>query len=85
MTLPDFLHPFARPCATDFLRLVRGEGALVYDDRGREHVDATGALWFCHVGHGRTEIAEAVGAQVGALAAFHAFAASSAGRSGRPR
>ena len=73
MTLPDFLHPFARPCATDFVRVVRGEGALVYDDRGREYVDAMGALWFCHVGHGRTEIADAVGAQLGTLAAFHAF------------
>ena len=73
MTLPDFLHPFARPAATDFLRLVRGEGALVTDDRGRDYVDAMGGLWFCHVGHGRREIAEAVGAQLGTLASFHAF------------
>ncbi len=73
MTVPDFLHPFARPTATDFLCLVRGEGALVYDDRGRDYVDAMGGLWFCHVGHGRKDIAEAVGAQLGTLAAFHGF------------
>jgi putrescine aminotransferase len=73
MPLSAFLHPFARPSATDFLRLVRGEGALVYDDHGRDYVDAMGGLWFCHVGHGRTEIADAVGAQLGTLASFHAF------------
>jgi putrescine aminotransferase len=73
MPLPAFLHPFARPCATEFLRLVRGEGALVYDDHGRDYVDAMGGLWFCHIGHGRTEVADAVGAQLGTLASFHAF------------
>lgn len=68
-----FLHPFARPAATDFLCLVRGEGALVYDDRGRDYVDAMASLWFCDVGHGRAEIADAVAGQLRTLAAFHAF------------
>ena len=68
-----FLHPFARPTATDFLCLVRGEGAHVYDDAGREYVDAMASLWFCDVGHGRAEIADAVGAQLRTLAAFHSF------------
>ena len=68
-----FLHPFARPTAGDFLCLVRGQGALVYDDAGREYVDAMASLWFCDVGHGRTEIADAVADQLRTLAAFHTF------------
>lgn len=73
MPLSAFLHPFARPTATDFLCLVRGEGALVYDDQGRDYVDAMASLWFCDVGHGRAEIADAVAAQLRTLAAFHTF------------
>ncbi len=68
-----FLHPFARPTATDFLTLVRGEGAVVTDDTGRDYVDAMAGLWFCDVGHGRREIADAVAGQLGTLAAFHTF------------
>ncbi len=68
-----FLHPFARPAAEDFLCLVRGEGAVVYDDQGRAYVDAMASLWFCAVGHGRAEIADAVAAQLRTLAAFHTF------------
>ncbi len=68
-----FLHPFAKPAATDFLCVVRGEGALVWDDAGREYVDAMAGLWYCNVGHGRAEIAEAVAAQMRELAGFHAF------------
>ncbi len=73
MPLPAFLHPFARPSAEDFLCLVRGEGALVYDDTGREYVDAMASLWFCDVGHGRGEIADAVADQLRTLASFHTF------------
>ena len=45
----------------------------MYDDRGRDYVDAMASLWFCDVGHGRSEIAQAVAEQLGTLAAFHAF------------
>ena len=73
MSRTAFLHPFARPLADEFLCLVRGDGALVYDDAGREYVDAMASLWFCAAGHGRTEIADAVGTQLRTLAAFHSF------------
>src|SRR3954453_13523635 len=55
------------------LSIVRGEGAVVWDDTGRDYVDATGALWFCNVGHGRAELAEAAGRQMGELASYHTF------------
>ena len=73
MTVPSFLHPFARPAATDYTTIVRGEGAAVWDAEGNRYVDALASLWFCGIGHGRREVADAVGAQLAELAAFHAF------------
>ena len=68
-----FLHPFARPASDDFVTIVRGEGAVVWDDAGNRYVDALGSLWYCTVGHGRTEIVEAVARQLGTLDSFHTF------------
>ena len=31
-----FLHPFAKPTRESFVRIVRGEGALLWDVDGRE-------------------------------------------------
>jgi putrescine---pyruvate transaminase len=76
MTSPTaFLHPFARPAATaeDFITIVRGEGAVVWDAAGRSYVDAMAGLWYCNVGYGRAEIADAVAAQLRALGGYHAF------------
>jgi adenosylmethionine-8-amino-7-oxononanoate aminotransferase len=68
-----FLHPFARPTGTDWLTIVRGEGAAVWDDRGRRLVDGFASLWYCNVGHGRTEIADAVAKQLGTLETYSTF------------
>ena len=57
------------------LTIVRGDGAVVWDDTGREYIDATGALWFCNVGHGRAELAEAADRQMRELASYHTFGA----------
>lgn len=71
--LPAHLHPFAPPAATDFITIVRGEGAHVWDDRGRRYIDALASLWYCAVGHGRGEIVDAVAAQMRRLDSFHTF------------
>ncbi len=73
MSTPTMLHPYAVPGRTDYLNIVRGEGALVFDDQGKEYVDALAALWFCNAGHGVAAITDAVAAQMGSLAAFHTF------------
>src|SRR5512132_4617407 len=57
------------------ITIVRGEGAVVWDDTGREYVDATGALWFCNVGHGRAELADAAARQMRVLASYQTFGA----------
>ncbi|QCQ90794.1 aminotransferase family protein [Rhodococcus sp. SGAir0479] len=51
----------------------RGDGAYIWDDRGNRYLDATAGLWFTNVGHGRTEIADAVAAQLSTVAHFSNF------------
>jgi putrescine---pyruvate transaminase len=53
--------------------LTRGEGCRVWDDAGREYLDATAGLWFANVGHGRREIADAMAEQAARLAAYSSF------------
>src|SRR6516162_5963616 len=53
--------------------IVRGEGSTVYDDRGRPYLDALASLWYCNVGHGRAELADAAVAQMRQLAAYQTF------------
>ncbi len=39
------LHAFAKPTKTDFVRIVRGKGSLLWDDKGNEYIDGIGSLW----------------------------------------
>jgi adenosylmethionine-8-amino-7-oxononanoate aminotransferase len=72
MTGP-LLHAFAKPSKTDFISIVRGKASLLWDANGRQYIDAIGSLWYCQVGHGRTEIAEAVAAQISTLETYSTF------------
>ena len=71
--LGTFLHPFAKPTRPSFIRVVRGEGARLWTDDGQELIDAMASLWYCNVGHGRSEIADAVSAQMRTLEAYSCF------------
>jgi len=75
MTVPAFLHSYARPAAGPeaFITIVAGQGAEVVDDVGNRYVDALASLWYCAVGHGRDEIVDAVVTQMRRLEAFHTF------------
>ena len=76
MTAPGpLLHPFAKPAApaASFTRMVRGAGAIVWDEDGNRYVDGMASLWYCNVGHGRHEIADAVAAQLRELETYHCF------------
>jgi putrescine---pyruvate transaminase len=73
MQPPTFLHPFAKPASTEYIEIVSGSGSLVRDRAGNTYVDAMASLWYCNVGHGRAEIADAVAEQLRTLAAFHTF------------
>ena len=68
-------HPFADMAAVDGheLVIVRGEGVHVWDAGGKRYLDGAASLWYCNVGHGRREIAEAIEAQLRRLAGYHVF------------
>ncbi|MGE3588935.1 MAG: aspartate aminotransferase family protein [Ilumatobacteraceae bacterium] len=70
---PAFLHPFAKPTRESFVRIVRGEGAVLWDADGNELIDGMASLWYCAIGHGRQEMADAIGAQAATLAAYSCF------------
>jgi adenosylmethionine-8-amino-7-oxononanoate aminotransferase len=50
------------------MTLVKGRGVYVWDADGRKYLDGLASLWNVAVGHGRTEIARAVAAQMRQLA-----------------
>jgi putrescine---pyruvate transaminase len=70
-----FWHPFAdmHAVAGAEVLLRSGEGVFVEDLSGRRYIDATAGLWYCSVGHGRAEIADATRDQMERLAAYSAF------------
>lgn len=53
--------------------IAKGSGAEIWDVDGNRYIDATAGLWFTSVGHGRREIADAVGKQLGEIAAYSGF------------
>ena len=67
---PKLLHPYAKPAKDKekFRELVRAEGVRLWDSEGNEYIDGMGSLWLCQVGHGRTEIADAVRDQLTTIA-----------------
>lgn len=68
-------HPFADMSNVPGRELVieRGEGAWVFDANGRRYLDASAGLWYCNVGHGRTELARVAAEQMSRLAGYQIF------------
>jgi 4-aminobutyrate--pyruvate transaminase len=73
----DFLGhlwpPFTQLQGLKPIIMERAEGAVVYDTEGNEYIDAFASLWTVNVGHGRTEIYDAIKAQMEKLAIYHIF------------
>lgn len=53
--------------------LERAEGVWVWDDQGRRYLDASASLWYSNVGHGRTEIVDAVERQMRKLETYATY------------
>ncbi|GGG08278.1 aspartate aminotransferase family protein [Rhodococcoides trifolii] len=76
MTAAAFWHGFAdMKTVEDGGRFVisKGDGASIWDADGNRYLDGTAGLWFTNVGHGRTEIADAVARQLSTLAHYSTF------------
>jgi putrescine---pyruvate transaminase len=70
-----FWNPFANMAALagNAITIVRGEGSTVYDAEGNAYLDALASLWYCNVGYGRAELADAAAAQMREIAGFQTF------------
>jgi adenosylmethionine-8-amino-7-oxononanoate aminotransferase len=65
--------PFTQMQGLKPIIMDHAEGAVVYDNQGKAYIDAFASLWTVNVGHGRTEIIDAVKAQAEKLAIYHIF------------
>jgi putrescine aminotransferase len=70
-----FWHPFADmgSVSQNELLVERGEGVWVWDSEGNRYLDGTASLWYANIGHGRTEVVDAVAAQMRTLEAYSTF------------
>ena len=59
---------FYRALDREFPMIVRGEGCWLIDDRGRRYLDACGGAYVSNLGHGVSEVSDAVAAQVRKIA-----------------
>jgi adenosylmethionine-8-amino-7-oxononanoate aminotransferase len=57
-------HLIYRNLALDYPLIVRGEGCWLYDDAGRRYLDGCGGAYVACLGHGVTEVVDAVAEQV---------------------
>jgi len=69
ISLDEYWMPFTpnREFKADPKMIVRAEGMFFWNDRGEKLIDASSGLFCCAAGHGRREIAEAVGRQLSEL------------------
>ncbi len=61
-------HPYTQhKTAKDFPAIVKGEGALLWDENGKEYIDAIASWWVNPYGHSNKVIAEAIYKQLTTL------------------
>ena len=71
------IHPLHRRAMQEHAHVwTRGQGAVLYDQTGREFLDALAGLWNVIIGHGRRELGEAAARQMDLLAFATAYAGS---------
>lgn len=68
-------NPFANmgTLAGNEITIVGGVSSTVFDSDGKAYLDAIASLWYCNVGYGRAELAQAATAQMSELCAFQTF------------
>jgi len=59
---------FYRKLTREYPRIVRGSGCYLFDDQGRRYLDGSGGAYVVNVGHGVSEIADALACQAGTIA-----------------
>src|ERR1700720_1976926 len=76
----SLLHPYTNLVKfrdTGPLVIERGQGVRVYDDRGKDYIEALAGLWCTALGWGEEALVEAAAEQMRKLAFGHLFAGKS--------
>lgn len=71
-----YLHPMAHPNSwinKEPLRIVKGDGLYLWDDKGRKMLDGTSGLWCVNIGHNREEVKDAISKQMNELSYCQLF------------
>jgi adenosylmethionine-8-amino-7-oxononanoate aminotransferase len=63
---------FFRVPAKSYPTAVRGKGAWLYDDKGKRYLDGSGGACVVNIGHGVSEVRDAVAAQMDRISCVHA-------------
>ncbi|MGG5809123.1 aspartate aminotransferase family protein [Falsiroseomonas sp. CW058] len=74
------LHPYTdhrAHAANGPLVIARGEGVRVFDEQGKEYIEAVAGLWCASLGFDNKRLVEAAHAQMKKLPFYHAFTAKS--------
>ncbi|MGH6888978.1 MAG: aminotransferase [Rhizomicrobium sp.] len=74
------LHPYTNPLKlreTGPVLIERGKGVRVYDERGKDYIEALSGLWCTALGWGEEALVEAAAEQMRKLAFAHLFAGKS--------
>jgi len=53
--------------------ITRGEGAYVFDSRGKKYLDGFSGLWCVAIGHNNPKVIEAVNKQMKKISCFTSF------------
>lgn len=72
-----FWHALSHPnewITQEPLRIVRGDGVFVWDDKGHKMLDGFAGLWCVNVGHNRPEVKEAIRKQMDEISYYQLFA-----------
>ncbi len=78
--IQSVLHPYTNPKVlkeTGALVLEKGKGIFVYDERGKDYIEAMSGLWCNALGWGENELADVAAVQIRKLAHGHLFAGKS--------
>src|SRR5438552_14654141 len=54
---------FYRKLGRSYPRVVRGEGCWLYDEQGKDYLDAVGGAYVVNLGHSNAELADALARQ----------------------
>ena len=78
--IANVLHPYTDHRAhakNGPLVIARGEGVKVWDDQGKEYIEAVAGLWCASLGFDNKRLVEAAYAQMKKLPFYHSFTAKS--------